>query len=96
MKICPEESELQPLQGRVKRTLMLGPEARGSDPGRTAPGLTKEHVEPGQHCACPSVLRLPALRPRLCSVALSLLSPVCGAEQEGGPELSGQSWRERE
>ena len=67
MKICPEESELQPLQGRVKRTLMLGPEARGSDPGRTAP-----RTHEGARGAWP-VLLLPLCTEAPCPAASSLL-----------------------
>lgn len=74
MTICPEDSELQPLHGRVKRAPILGPfKSCVQILAPLLPGFTKEHVWPAQHCACPS----------LSSVTSSLLFLVGGAEPGG-------------
>lgn len=68
------ESELQPLQGRAHRALILGSEALGSDPGPTTPRIHEGTFVGWPAVFLPSVLRAPALWPWLCSVALALLS----------------------
>lgn len=57
MKICPEEPELQPLQGREKRALILGPEALGSDPGPTTTRIHEGILSGWPTVFLPSVLR---------------------------------------
>lgn len=72
MKICPEESELQPLQGRAKRALILGPEALGSDPGPTT-----ARIHEGTLAGWPAVFLLSVLRALCCGLVSALRFWLC-------------------